>query len=66
MADQSGVQLEGGAVDSTDENGCFRLTGVPPGTVKVIAREGRYSSEETSVKVYAEQESETELRLSNS
>jgi 5-hydroxyisourate hydrolase-like protein (transthyretin family) len=64
--DESGVALEGGAVDSTDENGRFRLTGVPPGTIKLTAHESQYSSDETPVKVFSDQESETELRLSNS
>jgi len=64
--DESGVELEGGAVGTTDENGRFRLTGVPPGTVQLNARESQYSSEATPVKVYADQETETELRLRNS
>lgn len=61
--DESGVSLENSGLNSSDENGRFRLTGLPPGTVKLVAREGQYSSEETSVKVYSDQTSETELRL---
>lgn len=63
--DESGVSLESTGRNSSDENGRFRLTGLPPGTVKLVARESQFSSEETAVKVYSDQTSETELRLRN-
>jgi protocatechuate 3,4-dioxygenase beta subunit len=64
-SNEADVTFEGSATGSTDENGRFRLTGLPPGTVKLIAREAKYSSAPTEVKIYSEQESETELRLRN-
>ncbi|MCA8981187.1 MAG: carboxypeptidase regulatory-like domain-containing protein [Planctomycetes bacterium] len=61
--DESGVSLENSGMNSSDENGRFRLTGMPPGAVKLVAHESMYSSEPTEVKVYSDQTSEAELRL---
>lgn len=62
-ADESGVSLGGSAAGSTDSNGRFRLTGLPPGTVKLSAFQSNLFSEATTVKIYADQQSEVELRM---
>lgn len=61
--DSDGASFGGSANSISGPGGRFVLRGLPAGTVRVVAREGEDSSEEVEVKVYAEQDSDVELRI---
>jgi len=61
--DEGGIHMYGGGSNSTDRNGRFRISGLPPGKIFLVANVSPNMVAEAEVEVFAEQESEVDLHL---